>query len=99
MYGRPWTIYLNTDTGPDNITNVTTQNISIHIHSPNGGVPDWVSTGAITIVTANPSVISWQPTAQDYALAGTFQAYPLVTFPGAPAPVAYDPIPFEVDPF
>lgn len=97
-YGRVWTINLFTDTGTENLTGVVAANIGIRIRSLTNPLADWTSTGAIVIVTSNPAQITWQPTATDYALAGSFEAIPFVSFPGAPAPVAYDPLPFVVQP-
>lgn len=94
MYGRPWTITLTTDSGADNLTGLTANNISVRIHSPTGQMADAVSSGAITIVTANPAQITWQPTASDFAIAGSFQAIVEVVF--GSGPVAYDPITFDV---
>lgn len=95
--GKPWTITLNTDSGPDTITGISVGSISMVLYDksrPGGSRVGVTSTGAITIVTANPAVISWQPTAADYATIGNFLAEPNVTFPTGP--VAYDAIPFEV---
>ena len=96
MYGRPWTITLNTDSGPDNLTGLTAGNVSVRIHNPTGQTADVVSSGTITIVTANPAQITWQPTVTDFAVAGTFQAIVEVVF--SSGPIAYDPINFAINP-
>jgi hypothetical protein len=90
-YGRPWIINLNTDSGFDDITGVASNNISIIVRNtgvnpPTGGA----STGAITIISAFPAQISWQPTSSDYSAGGSFNIVPQVTFPSGP--VLYDPI-------
>lgn len=94
-YGKPWTININTDTGPDNLGSLTASAIQVSLRNLDVTPPiDVVSTGAITIVTANPAQITWQPTAADYAVAGNRQLLIQVTF--ATGPVPYDPFPFAI---
>lgn len=96
-YGKPWTINLNTDSGADNLGSITANAISIVIRDTSANT-ETASTGTIIINTANPAQISWQPTASDYATAGSYEARVNVTFSGAPAPTEYDPIPFVILP-
>ena len=94
-YGRPWLITLNTDSGPDQILGISKTSISIILRNTTGIPADNTSTGDIEIVTASPAVISWQPTAADFANAGNYSVYPVVTFPTGP--VVYDPIPLQIN--
>ena len=94
-YGKPWTLNLNTDSGADNLGSLTASAIQVSLRNTDVTPPvDVVSTGAVVIVTANPAVITWQPTATDYAVAGNRQLLVQVTF--ATGPVEYDPIPFAI---
>ena len=94
-YGKPWTINLNTDTGTDNLGSLTASAIQITLRNMDVNPPiDVVSTGAVVIVTANPAVITWQPTAPDFAVAGNRQLLTQVTF--ATGPVEYDPYNFAI---
>lgn len=94
-YGKPWTISLNTDSGADNITGISAGSITVVLYDANNPASVGVtSTGAVSIVTANPAVIQWQPTAPDYANVGVFEAEVNVTFPTGP--VTYDPVEFAV---
>src|SRR5712692_7097497 len=94
-YGKPWTLNLNTDSGVDNLGSLTASAIQVSLRNTDVVPPvDVVSTGAVVIVTSNPAVITWQPTATDYAVAGNRQLLVQVTF--ATGPVEYDPFPFAI---
>ena len=96
-YGKPWTINLNTDSGPDNLGSLSASAISVSLRNVDLIPPvDVVSTGAVAIVTASPAQITWQPTATDYAAAGNRQLLIQVTF--STGPVEYDPFPFAIQP-
>jgi hypothetical protein len=94
-YGKLWTITLNTDSGADNLTGIVVANISIIIKNMSSLV-ETTSTGAITIVTANPAVITWQPTSADAGTPGYYNVIPQVTF--STGPFRYDPIPWLIQP-
>ncbi len=70
-YGKAWTINLNTDSGADNFGSLGAGAISVVVRDLSTGT-ETTSTGIITIVTANPAQITWQPTAADYASAGSY---------------------------
>lgn len=89
MYGKPWTINLNTDSGTDNIGAATS--ISVAIRNGNNSN---VSTGQITVLSNNPAQILWQPTSTDYANAGNVEL--VVTANYTTGPYEYDPIPFTI---
>lgn len=88
-YGKPWTIPLNTDSGPDDLGTLTTASIAIIIKNLSSLV-EVTSTGGLTIVTAKPAVITWQPTSTDVAVIGNYHVIPQVTF--GTGPIRYDPI-------
>jgi hypothetical protein len=94
-YGRPWLITLNKDSGSDDRTGLVAANISIILRDLTSSPPvDTTSAGTITMASSSPAQITWQPTSADYATAGTFSIYPVVTF--GTGPVVYDPIPLII---
>jgi len=94
MYGRPWIINLNTDSGADNLIGLTSSNIALTVRNLNTFQDAAASTGTIIILSASPAQILWYPVAKDYAYGGSFALEIVVTF--STGPIEYDPIPFTI---
>ncbi len=88
-----WTIPLATDSANDNITGISTGQISVIFH-PNSG-SDFTGTGTVAITTANPAVITYTPSTTDVANAFNGQLFVKAIFPGGGIAI-YDPISFVI---
>lgn len=63
-----WSIPLNTDAGPDNITGLTASNISLYFRNTTVNPPvDTIGTGTLTIQSSNPASIFYRPSTTDVA--------------------------------
>jgi len=63
-----WDIPLMTDEGPDNITGLSTSNISLYFRDTSTVPPtDTIGTGTITILSTNPAEIYYKPSTTDVA--------------------------------
>lgn len=95
-----WDIPLNTDEGPDNITGLTTSNISLYFRDTTTTPPaDTIGTGTITILSYNPAEIYYKPSTTDVASAFTGAIVIKAKFPSAfdaTTETVYDPIPFVI---
>lgn len=86
-------IPLATDSGNDNITSITTSQITLIFHPSTGA--DWNGSGTVAIVTANPAVITYTLSTADVAAAFSGKIYVKAIFPGGGIAI-YDPINFAI---
>jgi hypothetical protein len=77
----------------DNITGITTGQITLIFH-PNTGA-DFNGTGTVAITTANPAVITYTPSTGDVASVFNGTIFVKAIFPGGGIAI-YDPIPFTI---
>ena len=95
-----WDIPLNTDEGPDDITGLSTSNISLYFRNTTVTPPvDTIGTGTITILSANPAEIYYKPSTTDVASTFTGAIVIKAKFPSAfdtTTQAVYDEIPFVI---
>lgn len=83
-----WDIPLNTDSGPDDITNAPINTFTLTFHASNG--TDTLGTGTFSVKTLNPAEVYYQPSAADVAAPFTGYLYIKCQFNGLTT--VYDPI-------
>lgn len=90
-------IPLNTDAGPDDITNVNIANFTMIFHPANGA--DTIGTGTFSVKTLSPAEIYYKPSVAD--VANTFNGWLIIEalFPPSNSTadkVVYDEIQFAI---
>lgn len=95
-----WSIPLNTDAGPDNITGLTASNISLYFRNTTVTPPvDTIGTGTLTIQASNPASIFYQPSTTDVSSIFTGQIVIKAKFGpsfDATTEAIFDGIPFSI---
>jgi hypothetical protein len=88
-------IPLNTDSGSDDITNMTASNFAIIIRNLDQGGADQLGAGTIVVYSASPAVLYYTFDPGDVQTAGNCTVQVKATFPNGGV-AYYDPIPFYI---
>jgi len=91
-----WTIPLNVEGNADNISGISSSALTMIFH-PTVSPPstDFTGTGTFAIVTSNPAVVMYTPSAGDVTSKFTGDLFVKVVFPSGGTAI-YDPIPFSI---